>query len=336
MVAPGAKMLIQHIMQSLDAEVVVPTPCWVTYYPSSVITDKKLTRLPTKFANGWRLTPEDIDEFCKNDDPSNRPRRLMVMNYPHNPTGITYNAEELKALAESFRKHEMIVLSDEIYNTLQLTGQEHVPLAHDDIYPEGTITLNGMSKGFGAGGWRLAFASIPKPLNFIMSTLKLLASNSYSLTPGPIQYAAAVAYEDHQDLKDYEAATRRVLAPLGRLCYDILTKDGKIRAVKPQAGYYIFTDFEPIRAELAAKDVTTGPATYQKLLDDTGCAILPGTAFEQTEDFLCGRFCFVDFDGKQALDNLPASGEPDEAWLRKHTPGPIIAAERMAKWAAQF
>eukprot|EP01029_Cantina_marsupialis_P027787 TRINITY_DN773_c0_g1_i1.p1 TRINITY_DN773_c0_g1~~TRINITY_DN773_c0_g1_i1.p1 ORF type:complete len:575 (+),score=199.35 TRINITY_DN773_c0_g1_i1:97-1821(+) len=166
MVAPGAKILIQQVYQALDAEIIIPTPCWVTYYPNTVITGKKYTIVPTCREHNWKITPAEIKDLVAKDVAGSNKRRLLVLNYPHNPTGVTYSREELVALVDILREHQILVLSDEIYATFQQDGHKHCSLG--EVYPEGTIVLNGMSKSYGAGGWRLAFASIPKPLSFLV------------------------------------------------------------------------------------------------------------------------------------------------------------------------
>eukprot|EP00033_Pygsuia_biforma_P000338 GCRY01000411.1.p1 GENE.GCRY01000411.1~~GCRY01000411.1.p1 ORF type:complete len:431 (+),score=102.30 GCRY01000411.1:112-1404(+) len=333
LVGPGAKILIQQIIQALDANIILPVPCWVTYHPSCKITQTPFCRILTRFEDGWKITPEVLDKYLTENQ--NGKKNLVVMNFPHNPTGITYNFDELKALSAVFRKHQCIVLSDEIYCSFDLVGIPHSSLGHKDLYPEGTIVLNGMSKGFGAGGWRFAFLSFPNELLFMMPTMKVLASNSFSMTCAPIQCAAITAYTPSKELDEYAKHTCDIFAPLSVKCFNLFNESKAIRVVKPTAGYYIYVDFEPIREKLAAKGLDTGSKVMLKLLEDTGCAMLPGSAFEQDDDQLTARFCFVDFDGKKALEAIKTEAVTDE-FLMKYCPGPIKGAQKIVAWAEQF
>ena len=132
-----------------EGDLVIPAPSWVSYAPQARILGRRVSWLPTRGADGWRVKAQELEALCQADP--TRPR-ILVLNYPSNPTGTTYRAEELQALADVVRKYRVIVLSDEIRGKLHHEGQHRsiVPM-----YPEGTIFSGGLSKWCGAGGWRL-------------------------------------------------------------------------------------------------------------------------------------------------------------------------------------
>ena len=323
--APGAKMMIQHVMVALDAEVIVPAPCWVTYRPNSVINQKELQLLQTKRENDWKMLPEELEAACAGED---KPR-LLVLNYPQNPTGVTYSRAELEALTAVCRKNGVIVLSDEIYSTFLADGEKHISMG--EVYPEGAIILNGLSKSFGAGGWRMGICGVPDELSFIMPILRMLGSNSYSLASAPIQFAAATAFNGSESIDKYLEDCRRILASLGKRCYKILT-DGGVLATKPQAAYYMYIDLAPFKEGLAEAGLTTGPDVMMTILEEASVALLSGVAFEQPDHHLTARFCYVDFDGEKALENVP-EGEIGDAWLQEYCGRPMEAARRVVEWA---
>ena len=148
-IGPGSKELIFILQLVYYGELIIPTPSWVSYSPQARIAGRHVNWVPTSEDNDWRLSPEKLDLICRSDP--NRPR-VVILNYPSNPTGSTYPKTRLKKLADVARKYNLILISDEIYGLLDHSG-EHVSIAQ--YYPEGTIISSGLSKWAGAGGWRL-------------------------------------------------------------------------------------------------------------------------------------------------------------------------------------
>ena len=148
LIGPGSKELMFLLQVVFDGELIIPTPAWVSYAPQARIVGRKVRFLHTAADNGWRLTPEQIHRHCSHE--TDRPR-ILILNYPSNPTGQTYSPSQLEALADVARRYEIVLLSDEIYGELHHDGL-HLSLAR--FYPEGTIISSGLSKWCGAGGWR--------------------------------------------------------------------------------------------------------------------------------------------------------------------------------------
>lgn len=162
LVGPGSKELMFILQLVYYGDLVIPTPSWVSYAPQARIIGRPIRWVPGRALNAWRIMPEDLDLICR-ADPS-RPR-ILVLNYPSNPTGATYAPDELKALAEVARKYRVVLLSDEIYGELNHLGA-HTSIAR--YYPEGTIISGGLSKWCGAGGWRLGTFTFPRPLRWLL------------------------------------------------------------------------------------------------------------------------------------------------------------------------
>ena len=173
------------------------------------------------------MTPEELEKMCKDD--RDRPR-LVVLNYPNNPSGSTYTVEELKALAKIARRYKIVLLSDEIYGELHHHA-EHVSVAR--YYPEGTIISNGISKWCGAGGWRLGMLAFPKSLEWLKEAIAVVASETFTSTSAPIQFAAVKAFRGGTEIEQYLIQVRRVLRCLGEMLYDMLTAAG-VEVVKPK------------------------------------------------------------------------------------------------------
>jgi len=195
MVGPGSKELIYNFQLAYNIEeLLLPMPSWVSYEPQAQLNSHKVVWIETKENNNWKILPKDIIEQCELSDSKNR---VIIFNYPSNPLGVTYSNNELKELANVFKKYNIIVIADEIY------GEVHFDGTHETIakyYPEGTIISTGLSKWAGAGGWRLGIFVFPKKLKFVLEAMSIIASETYTSTSAPIQYAAVEAYKEHESV----------------------------------------------------------------------------------------------------------------------------------------
>lgn len=294
LIGPGSKELMFLLQISYYGDLVVPTPCWVSYSPQAQIIGRRVVYLSTTYENEWRLQPEDLRKLCK-EDPG-RPR-IVILNYPGNPEGGTYSTDTLKELADIAREFDLILLSDEIYGKLHHEGK-HISIAR--YYPEGTIISSGLSKWCGAGGWRLGTFAFPKSLVGLQEAMASVASETFTSTSAPIQYAAIRAFKGGIFLEQYLAHSRRILALLGNWCTQKLEEIGA-RVVKPKGAFYLFPDFSPIADKLKANGITTSTDLCQKALEEIGVAFLPGKEFGRPDSELTSRLAYVDFDGARAL-----------------------------------
>jgi aspartate aminotransferase len=288
--------------------------------------------VPTSEENDWRLSPEKLDLICRNDP--DRPR-VVILNYPSNPTGSTYPVSRLKKLAEVARKYNIILVSDEIYGLLDHSGK-HVSIAQ--FYPEGTIVSSGLSKWAGAGGWRLGTFTFPENLRWLQDAMAIVASETFTSTSAPIQYAAITAFEDHPEIDEYLHHSRRILKMLGNYMADRL-KAKHITMPSPKGAFYLFPNFNYYREKLAAKGILTSFELCEALLQETGIAILPGIDFgRQTEELTC-RMAYVDFDGELVLNKAMIeyhNKELDEAFLRSYCSKMMKAIDLLEDWLGRL
>jgi aspartate aminotransferase len=257
--------------------------------------------------------------------------RLLVLNYPSNPSGQTYTADELAEIADVARRFQIIVLSDEIYGQLHHQGG-HVSIAR--FYPEGTIISSGLSKWCGAGGWRLGTFCFPPQLFWLRDAMAAVASETYTSVSAPIQHAAVRAFQGGVDIERYLWHARRILALLGRRCAGILGNAGLI-VDAPEGAFYLFLDFSPLREQLAERGISDGPTLCGQLLTEAGVAILPGASFARTEEELTARLAYVDFDGAAALaasENVPLDEELGNGFLERWCERALQGVERIVQW----
>ncbi|MCZ6698888.1 MAG: pyridoxal phosphate-dependent aminotransferase [Planctomycetota bacterium] len=328
LIGPGSKELMFLLQLVYYGDLVIPAPAWVSYAPQARIIGRHIRLLSTFMEDDWHLTPEQLEDLCKQD--LGRPR-ILILNYPSNPTGRTISEERLKAIAEVARKHRVVLLSDEIYGLLHHEGTHRsiVPM-----YPEGTIFSSGLSKWCGAGGWRLGVFVFPKRLRWLLDAMSAVASETYTSTSAPIQYAAVRAFQGGPDIEHYLQQSRRVLHALGCAVTDRLRKTGA-EVLAPHGAFYLFPDFSPLRDNLNARGIRTGPQMCQRLLAETGVAVLPGSNFGRPPDEFTARLAYVDFNGAEALravESIPMGQSIDEAFLREHCGRVMEAADRLCDW----
>jgi aspartate aminotransferase len=313
-------------------DLVIPTPSWVSYAPQAHIIGRHVRWLQTHAENDWLLMPDELEKLCAQD--RDRPR-LVILNYPSNPTGRSYSLTELKALARVAREYKVILLSDEIYGELHHLGK-HVSIAR--YYPEGTIVSNGLSKWCGAGGWRLGAFAFPQSLNWLCKAMAVVASETYTSTSAPIQYAAITAFKGGTEIEHYLAKCRRILSALGSYAFRNLSKAG-IHVAKPQGGFYLFPDFTPFKEKLKKRNITTSEDLCRMLLEKTGVAILPGSHFGRPSEELTARIAYVDFDGARALEAAEQSDPTkplDESFLETYTHNTVTAIDLMVSWTHDY
>lgn len=330
-VGPGSKELLFLLQLVFEGELIAPTPCWVSYVPQAKILGRQVHLVHTDFADKWRIMPDRLADVCERNG---QYPRILVLNYPGNPEGASYTAAELKDLAEVARKFQLIVLSDEIYGQLHHRG-EHVSIAR--FYPEGTIISSGLSKWCGAGGWRLGTFTFPEKLQTLCEAMAVVASETYTAVSAPIQYAAVCAFRGGISIERYLWHARRILAALARRCTEAFVRSD-IRVHFPVGAFYLFLDFSPWAERLARQGINDSGALCERLLGDTGVALLPGVAFHRAPQELTARMAYVNFDGSKALaasETIPLDQALPEDFIQFWCEDVLEAAQRIVDWLSQ-
>ncbi len=328
LVGPGSKELMFLLQLVYYGDLLIPTPSWVSYAPQAQIIGRRVEWVPTRKNNGWRLMPDDLDHLCRPDP--ERPR-IVILNYPNNPTGLSYSKTELESLAEVARRYKVILLSDEIYGELHHRGG-HVSISR--YYPEGTIISGGLSKWCGAGGWRLGTFTFPAGLRWLLESMAVVASETFTSTSAPIQYAAVRAFQGGSEIDRYLLQARRVLRAIGQLCARRLQSAG-VDVDMPEGAFYLFPDFSGHSAALRARGIQSSQDLCGRLLEEAGVAMLPGSDFGRPRTELTARIAYVDFSGSHAMSAAEASPpeeELDQCFLSLHCGGVLEAIEILCGW----
>ena len=328
LIGPGSKELMFLLQLVFYGDLIIPTPTWVSYAPQARIIGRPVHFVPTTSDDNWHLTPARFEQVCEKNQ---QRARLVILTYPANPTGTTIPSGHLKELADIARRERVLLLSDEIYGKLHHTGEHRSIVPH---FPEGTIFSGGLSKWCGAGGWRLGLFVFPKCLGWLREAMAAVATETLTSTCAPIQHAAIRAFQGGPDIDDYLHNTRRVLRAVGNLLTRRLRAAGA-DVCDPEGGFYVFPDFSGFRERLAAIKISTSAQFCQRLLDDTGVAILPGSAFGQPPEQLTARIAYVDFDGRKALSaasERPPGHPLDDSFARRYCSRVVEAVDRICTW----
>ncbi|MFQ5511416.1 MAG: pyridoxal phosphate-dependent aminotransferase [Candidatus Krumholzibacteriia bacterium] len=328
LIGPGSKELMFLLQLAYYGDLVIGAPAWVSYAPQARIIGRNIFILPTTIETDWQITAAQLEEFCAKDH--GRPR-ILVLNYPSNPTGRTLSHTQLGEIAEVARENHVVVLSDEIYGKIHHRGKHEsiVPL-----YPEGTIFSGGLSKWCGAGGWRLGLFVFPKSLRWLLEAMAAVASETFTSTSAPIQYAAVRAFQEGPEIERYLVQSRRVLSAIGERLTGLLAKAGA-DILPPQGAFYLFPDFSPLRERLLKKGIRTGIEMCERLLEDAGVAILPGSAFGRPADEFTARLAYVDFDGKRALEaaeSVPLDEALGDGFVHENCGRVVEAVDHIGDW----
>lgn len=260
-ITPGAKPIMFFTILALcqpGDEVLVPDPGFPMYESITSFSGARAVPVALREVNGFRMDPEEIESLVT-------PRtKLLVVNFPHNPCGSALTPTEAEAIADIAIRHDLTVLSDEVYWAIRYQGK-HVSVLDVDGMAERTVLLDGWSKLFAMTGWRLGFGVLPAPL---VEPVTRLIVNSVSCTSAFSQMAAKAGLEGTWQPVDEmvgEFRTRRDVMVEG------LNEIPGVTCSVPDGAFYVFPNVSALGVPAAE--------LQQRLLDEAGVACLPGTAF---------------------------------------------------------
>jgi aspartate aminotransferase len=257
----GKGVMLYAILGLVDPgdEVLVPDPGYPIYESLVRFVGASPVPVPIRMANDFRL---DVDELASLVTPRTR---VLVMNSPANPTGGVLTRADLEAIAAIAIRHDLWVLTDEIYGRILYDGTEHVSIASLPGMAERTIVLDGFSKTFAMTGWRLGYAIVPPQLREVYGQLII---NTISCAPTFAQLGAVAALTGPQD--DVDAMVREFRARRD-LVVDGVNAISGFECRRPVGAFYAFPSI--------AGTGLTGAELAERLLQEAGVCVLPGSGF---------------------------------------------------------
>ena len=270
LVSCGGKQSFFNLAQALldtGDEVIIPAPYWVSYPDMVLLAEGVPVIIEAGIEQGFKITPAQLEAAITPKT------RLVVLNSPSNPTGVTYTKADLAALGEVLRKHpHVLIASDDMYEHIMWSEEPfaNIVMACPDLY-ERTIVLNGVSKAYSMTGWRIGYAGGPKAL---IGAMKKIQSQSTSNPTSISQVAAQAALDGDQScilemLTAFKQRHDYVVKALNEI-------DG-IQCLPSQGAFYCFPDMSAAIAKLDGVEDDVQLAEY--LLTEAGVALVPGSAF---------------------------------------------------------
>lgn len=272
LVSCGAKHSLYNLAEALleaGDEIIIPTPYWVSYSDQALLNDATPVFLPTSESNGYAINPDDLQRLVT-------PRtKAIIVNSPCNPTGATYDRKTLEAIATIAVRHNILIISDEIYEKVLYDGAKHISIA--TLSPEmaaQTVVINGVSKAYAMTGWRIGYAAGPKELLTAMANIQSQSTSN----PCSISQKAAVAA-----LKLGGPFTEKMVVEFDRRRKVMVERLNSIPGVTcrmPGGAFYAFPNISGVLGRGGPNGPVRSPqALANYLLKDAHVAVVPGEPF---------------------------------------------------------
>ncbi len=252
-------LAFESILEEGD-DVIIPDPAFVCYVEDAKVAGAGIIRIPLREENQFKIDPDELVELIT------KRTRMIVINYPNNPTGATLDKETVKAIAQIAEDYNIYILSDEPYEHFLYEGAKHYPMIK--YAPDNTILANSFSKTFAMTGWRLGFTVAPSQV--IKDMIKLHAYIIGNVTSF-IQIAGITALRDKRSWEAVEHM-RKIYAERRKLVLQYLNEMPHVKPFKPKGAFYVWAKIDP-ELDMSSEDFA------EWLLENAGVVVIPGTAF---------------------------------------------------------
>lgn len=277
----GALSLLFLVLLNKGDEILIQDPQWLNYVAQVAYCDGTAVRVPTDLEHNFEMQPEVIESLITPNT------KALMINTPNNPTGSVMSRETMAKIAELAVKHDILVISDDVYNTLLYDGEEAVSIASFPGMKERTVIVNSFSKSYAMTGWRIGFIAGPAE---IVDKMTKCQENFNACANAPGQYAATVALE-HPELCDELCA---IFARRREILLEGLSKIEGVSCNKPTGAFYVFADISSFG--LSSVDFCN------RLLDEAKLVCIPGSAFGDCgEGFIRIAYTCSDDDLREAV-----------------------------------
>jgi aspartate aminotransferase len=272
LVSCGAKHSLYNILQAVvnpGDEVLIPAPYWVSYSDMALLAGGVPRLIPTDESTGFRIKPEQLQAALTPKT------RVFLLNSPCNPTGATYDRDQLLAIAGILEKHDCLILADDIYEKIIYDGFEvHNLVTLCPSLKERTLIVNGVSKTYAMTGWRIGYALGPGDV--IAAGAKIQSQS----TSNPTSIAQAAALEAIRGAQDTVAMMVREFQKRRDVIVERLNGVAGIRCLKPEGAFYVFPNISGLLGKTAKGKQLSSPCDVADyLLDEAEVAGVPGEDF---------------------------------------------------------
>ena len=301
LVSCGAKHSLYNLAEAcLEAgdDIIIPTPYWVSYADQAILNDANPVLLPTRESDGYAINVEHLRQVVTSRT------KAIILNSPCNPTGATYDRQTLEGIAEIALKHNLLIISDEIYEKILYDGATHISIA--TLGPEvaaQTVIINGVSKAYAMTGWRIGYAAGPKNILTAMANIQSQSTSN----PCSISQKAAVAA-----LKFGEPFTEKMVVEFNRRRNVMVKRLNDIPGITcrmPSGAFYAFPNISGIMGRRGPHGPIQSPQDFaDHLLKQAHVAVVPGEPFGSREHIRLSYATSMDMI-ERGLDRIAAAVE---------------------------
>ncbi len=296
-VSNGAKHALHNAIQAVveeGDEVIIPAPFWLTYPELVKLAGGVPVFVYTKEEDGFKLTADALEKAITDKT------RAIILNNPNNPTGAVYTKDEIYSLAKVIEKTDICVISDEIYEVLNYTGEKVVSIAtYSDKLKEQTIIINGVSKSYSMTGWRIGYTVAPTAVSKAIANMQShTASNPNSIA----QYATLVAYESPEG----EAFLSEMLESFSRRRKLIMQKLDEIGLpyIRPDGAFYVLLCIKSIFGKsVDGVKVNSAMDFATVLLEKADVTVIPCESFG-ADDYVRLSYAISDADIVKGVERI--------------------------------
>ena len=295
-VSTGAKQCLADVFMAIlnpGDEVIVPTPYWVSYPELIKLADGTPVFVEANEKAGYKYTIEDLEKVVTDKT------KALVLNSPNNPTGTIYQKEELEVIAEFAKKHDILIISDEMYEKLIYDGEKHISIASlsQDAY-ERTVVINGVSKAYAMTGWRIGYAAAKEEI------IKLMVSVQSHVTSNPnsiAQYASVEALNGPTDelvkmIAEFDNRRKFMVKRIGEM-------EG-LDIIYPKGAFYLMINVSSVYGKaINGKTINSSLDFSAELLEEEKVAVIPGAAFD-LDKFIRLSYATAQKDIEEGLNRI--------------------------------
>ena len=264
----GKQVLYNAFMATLNKgdEVIIPAPFWVSYPDMVLLAGGKPKIIKCSEEEGFKLTPNKLKKAITSKT------KWIILNSPSNPTGDCYSKKEIEALAEVLKKYKNVyILSDDIYEHITFDNFKFFTIAQIKELKDRTLTMNGVSKSYSMTGWRIGYAAGPKEI------IKAIAKIQSQSTTNPSSISQAAAVEALNGTQDFIKTRSNSFKERRDFVVKELNNIKGISCLNPNGAFYVFPNCKKLLGKKTK--LKTDTAFVEKLLEETGVAVVQGSAF---------------------------------------------------------
>ncbi len=270
--AGGKHVIYNAMMATLNEgdEVIVPAPYWVSYPDIVLLSGGKPVVMECDEKQGFKINPSDLEKFITPKT------KWIILNSPSNPTGACYTEKDIREIAKVLEKHTHVyILSDDIYEHVTYEGFKFFTIAQIESLKERVLTMNGVSKAYSMTGWRIGYAAGPKEI------IKAIAKIQSQSTTNPSSISQAASVEALSGTQDFIKKRADSFQERRDFVVKALNDIDGIECLNPDGAFYVFPSCKGLmgKKDTNGKEIKTDTDFVQSLLENSGIAVVQGSAF---------------------------------------------------------